>query len=409
MDVQTQDARAALSGRRKAAVLLVALGPELAARVLRHLSEEEIEALTFEIAGLSGVTAGEREAVMAECYEAAMAHRYVSAAGVQYARELLEKSVGAQKAAELLDRLTASIRVSPFDALRRVDPSQLASLLQQEHPQTIALVLSYLKPAHAAAVISCLPPDLQTEVGMRVATMDRTSPEVVREVEAALESRLINLPTQEFTVVGGVQALVSILNRSDRTTERSILGALEERDPELAAQLKKLMFVFEDLLSLDDRSVQLVLRNVDSRDLALALKGASEELREKIFRNMSQRAAEALREDIQLMGVFAGGTWRRRRAGSWMWQGGWRSPARSSFRAARTTWSFSRAGPRGGGRGEQRETREAGRLPAGYRGVRRRELCESRSSGGGRCGSVDCRGVDEVRSVQPHRDESQVG
>ena len=300
--LETKEAAAKVSGRRKAAILLVALGPELAAPVLRHLRDEEIEALTFEIAGLSRVTAEEKEAVMAECYEVAAAHQYVSSAGIQYATELLQKSVGPQKAAELIDRLTASIRVSPFDSFRKVDPSQLASMLQQEHPQTIALVLSYLKPTQAAAVISCLPPDLQTEVGMRVATMDRTSPDVVREVETALESKLTNLPAQEFTAVGGVQALVAILNRSDRATERSILSALEERDPELAAQVKKLMFVFEDMLSLDGRSLQLVLRNVDGKDLALALKGASEELREKVFRNMSQRAAETLREDIQLMG-----------------------------------------------------------------------------------------------------------
>jgi flagellar motor switch protein FliG len=163
-------------------------------------------------------------------------------------------------------------------------------------------VVAYLKPPQAAAVLASLPRELQVEVAMRVAVMDRTTPETIREVEAALESKLVNLPTQEFTAVGGVQALVSIINESDRATERVILEALEERDPDLASQVKKLMFVFEDLLSLDDRSVQLVLRNVDSKDLALALKGASEELREKIFRNMSQRAAEALREDLQLMG-----------------------------------------------------------------------------------------------------------
>jgi flagellar motor switch protein FliG len=294
--------RQAITGRQKAAMLLVSLGPELAASVLRHLGEEEIEALTFEIANLPRVTAQEREEVVQECYQMALAREYVSVGGLQYARELLERSVGPQRAAEILERLTTSLQISPFDAFRRMDPAQLASLLQQEHPQTIALVVAYLKPAQAAAVLAALPRDLQVEVAMRVAVMDRTTPETIREVEAALESKLVNLPTQEFTAVGGVQALVSIINESDRATERVILEALEERDPELASQVKKLMFVFEDLLSLDDRSVQLVLRNVDSKDLALALKGASEELRDKIFRNMSQRAAEALREDLQLMG-----------------------------------------------------------------------------------------------------------
>jgi len=294
--------RQAITGRQKAAMLLVSLGPDLAASVLRHLGEEEIEALTFEIANLPQVTAQEREEVVQECYQMALAREYVSLGGLQYARELLERSVGPQRAAEILERLTTSLQISPFDAFRRMDPAQLASLLQQEHPQTIALVVAYLKPAQAAAVLASLPRELQVEVAMRVAVMDRTTPETIREVEAALESKLVNLPTQEFTAVGGVQALVSIINESDRATERVILEALEERDPDLASQVKKLMFVFEDLLSLDDRSVQLVLRNVDSKDLAMALKGASEELREKIFRNMSQRAAEALREDLQLMG-----------------------------------------------------------------------------------------------------------
>ncbi len=294
--------RQAITGRQKAAMLLVSLGPELAASVLRHLGEEEIEALTFEIANLPQVTAQEREEVVQECYQMALAREYVSVGGLQYARELLERSVGPQRAAEILERLTTSLQISPFDAFRRMDPAQLASLLQQEHPQTIALVVTYLKPPQAAAVLASLPRELQVEVAMRVAVMDRTTPETIREVETALESKLVNLPTQEFTAVGGVQALVSIINESDRATERVILEALEERDPDLASQVKKLMFVFEDLLSLDDRSVQLVLRNVDSKDLAMALKGASEELREKIFRNMSQRAAEALREDLQLMG-----------------------------------------------------------------------------------------------------------
>jgi flagellar motor switch protein FliG len=295
-------ARNALSGRQKAAMLLVSLGPEAAANVLRHLHDEEIEALTFEIASLHHVTPEERDEVIQECYQLALAREYVSLGGLQYARDLLERSLGPQRAAEILERLTSSLQITPFDAFRRMDPAQLSSLLQQEHPQTIALVVAYLKPAQAAAVLASLPRELQVEVAQRVAVMDRTTPETIREVEMALESKLVSLPTQEFTAVGGVQALVSIINQSDRATERAILEALEERDPELAAQVKKLMFVFEDLLNLDDRSIQIVLRNVDSKDLVLALKGSSEELREKIFRNMSQRAAEALREDLQLMG-----------------------------------------------------------------------------------------------------------
>jgi flagellar motor switch protein FliG len=294
--------RPAMTGRQKAAMLLVSLGAELAAPVLRHLSEEEIETLTFEIANLPRVSPEEREEVIQECYQLALAREYVSVGGLNYARELLERSLGPQRALEILERLTTSLQISPFDAFRRMDPAQLASLLQQEHPQTIALVIAYLKPAQAAAVLAALPQELQVEVAMRVAVMDRTTPETIREVEAALESKLVSLPTQEFTAVGGVQALVRIINESDRMTERVILESLEAQNPELASQVKKLMFVFEDLLTLDDRSIQIVLRNVDSKDLVLAMKGASEELREKIFRNMSQRAADALREDLQLMG-----------------------------------------------------------------------------------------------------------
>jgi len=291
-----------MTGRQKAAMLLVSLGAELAAPVLRHLSDEEIETLTFEIANLPRVSPEEREEVIQECYQLALAREYVSVGGIHYARELLERSLGPQRALEILERLGTSLQSSPFDAFRRMDPAQLASLLQQEHPQTIALVIAYLKPAQAAAVLAALPRELQVEVAMRVAVMDRTTPEMIREVEAALESKLVSLPTQEFTAVGGVQALVRIINESDRMTERVILESLEAQNPELASQVKKLMFVFEDLLTLDDRSIQIILRNVDSKDLVLAMKGASEELREKIFRNMSQRAADALREDLQLMG-----------------------------------------------------------------------------------------------------------
>ncbi|MBI4277484.1 MAG: flagellar motor switch protein FliG [Armatimonadetes bacterium] len=294
--------RQAITGRQKAAMLIVALGTELASTIMKHLKDEEIEALTFEIANVPHVAPEDRQEVITEAYQIALAREAVTTGGAGYARQVLERSVGKQRASEILDRLSITMQVGPFDALRRVDPLQLASLLQQEHPQTIALVLAHLKPEQAAAVLAALPAALQVEVAIRVAVMDRTAPETIREVEAALETKLTSLPTQEYTSKGGVTALVEIINQSDRTTEKTILEALQTQSPDLADQVKKLMFVFEDLLSLDDRSIQLILRTVDSKDLSLAMKGASEELKAAIYRNMSQRAAEALKEDLQLMG-----------------------------------------------------------------------------------------------------------
>lgn len=284
-------------------MLLVSLGPDLASQVMRHLSEEEIEQLALEIVNLPQVTAEEQEEVINEFYQIALAREYISTGGITYARDLLERTMGTHRANEILERLTSSLQISPFDAFRRMDPLQLASLLQQEHPQTIALVMAYLKPQQGAALLCALPEEMQAEVAMRVAVMDRTTPETIREVEAALESKLAGLPTQEFTTVGGVKALVAIINESDRSTEKAILEAMEAQNPDLASEVKKLMFVFEDLLTLDDRALQLVLRSVESKDLAMAIKGASEELRAALYRNMSQRAAEALKEEVELMGA----------------------------------------------------------------------------------------------------------
>lgn len=297
-----QTTRNGIAGRQKAAVLLVSLGTELSSAILRHLGEEEIELVALEIANLPKVSPSEREEVIAEFYQTALAREYVTHGGISYARDVLERAIGSERAGEILDRLSNSLQISPFDAFRRMDPLQLASLLQQEHPQTIALVMAYLKPQQGAALLTSLPAALQAEVALRVALMDRTTPETIREVEAALESKLASLPTQEYTTVGGVKALVAIINESDRSTEKAVLESLEAQNPELAGEVKKLMFVFEDLLSLDDRSIQLVLRSVDSKDLALAIKGASEDLKAAIYRNMSQRAAEALKEEVQLMG-----------------------------------------------------------------------------------------------------------
>ncbi len=291
-----------LRGREKAAILLIALGPELAAQVYKYLDETEIETLTLEIANMRKVTPEEREKVLKEAQELLMAQEFIAQGGVDYAKKLLEEALGPEKAQELLAKLTASLQVRPFDFMRRTDAQQILSFIQGEHPQTIALILSYLPPDQAAQVISGLPPAMQADVAKRIATMDRITPEVLREVERVLERKLSTVLAQDFTMAGGIDALVEIINRVDRGTERNILETLEEQDPELAEEIKKRLFVFEDIIALDDRSLQRILREVEMKDLALALKGASEELKEKFFRNMSKRAAQMLKEDMEYMG-----------------------------------------------------------------------------------------------------------
>jgi len=291
-----------LSGRQKAAILFIALGPELSARVFKHLKEEEIEQLTLEIANARKINTDKQNEVFEEFYQMCMASQYISQGGIDYAKEVLERALGGQKALEILNRITASLAVRPFDFVRKVDPAQLLNLIQSEHPQTIALIMAYLDPEKAAILLSSLPQERQAEVARRMALMDRTSPEVVKEVERVLERKLSSLVPQEVTAVGGISAVVQVLNRVDRSTEKTIMETLEVQDPELAEEIKKLMFVFEDIVQLDDRSVQRILREVDSHDLALALKGASEDVMAKVMRNMSKRASEMLKEDIDFMG-----------------------------------------------------------------------------------------------------------
>ncbi|AFV11305.1 flagellar motor switch protein FliG [Thermacetogenium phaeum DSM 12270] len=291
-----------LTGSKKAAILLISLGPELSSLLFKHLSEEEVEKLTLEIANIRRVPQEERDEIFQEFYQMWLASDYISQGGIEYARELLEKAFGEKKASEIIGRLTATLQVRPFDFIRKADPSQLINFIQNEHPQTIALILAYLEPDQAASVLSALPPELQVDVARRIALMDRTTPEVLREVEKVLERKLSSVMSQDYTTAGGVQALVEVLNRVDRATEKTIIETLEIQDPELADNVKKLLFVFEDIVQLDDRSVQLILREVDSHDLALALKGAGEEVMSKIERNISKRAAQMLKEDIQYMG-----------------------------------------------------------------------------------------------------------
>ncbi|MCR4419883.1 MAG: flagellar motor switch protein FliG [Clostridia bacterium] len=291
-----------LSGLRKAAVLLITLGPELSAAILKQFPQEDIERISSEIANTSAVSPEIQQAVVEEFLELSEAQQYILRGGVKYAREVLERTVGPQRAQEIIRKLTESSAIRPFSLVRKTDPRQLLNFITGEHPQTISLILSYLDPEQAAVILGALPEEQQIDIAKRIAQMERTSPEIVREVEKALEGRLSTLVGQDFTAVGGVKALVDILNRVDRGTEKTILEALDQEDPELAEEVRKRMFVFEDIVTLDDNSIRRVLREVDMKDLAYALKGSSEEVRQRIFRNLSQRAGEMLREDMEMLG-----------------------------------------------------------------------------------------------------------
>ncbi|QGG48168.1 flagellar motor switch protein FliG [Heliorestis convoluta] len=291
-----------LTGKQKAAIFLISLGPEKSAKIFQHLKDEEIEQMTLEIANVRKVSSENRDVVFNEFHQILMASEYLTSGGIDYAKEILEKALGSQKALDIINRLTSSLQVRPFEFVRRTDPAQLLNFIQSEHPQTIALILAYLSSEQASIILSALPPDRQSDVARRIALMDRTSPEVIREVEMVLERKLSSLVSQEHTSAGGIENVVEMLNRVDRGTEKSIMEALEIQDPELAEEIKKRMFVFEDIVMLDDRSIQQVLREVDTKDLALALKGSSEEVIQKIFKNVSKRAGEMLREDMEFMG-----------------------------------------------------------------------------------------------------------
>jgi len=296
-------AQRGLTGPQKAAVLLMQVGTERSAKVLRLLREQEVSQIMAEVARLDTVKAESVDAVMSEFNELRTARAHVAQGGFDRARELLEETLGEDKAREILESLGATIVKAPFEFLRRADPRQVLSYLQDEHPQTIALVLAHLNADAGAMVLSALPEELQRDVARRLATMDRTSPEVIAQIEAILEPKLSSLvQQQDMSVVGGVQALVDILNRSDRATERLIFEGLERDNPELADEVRGRMFVFEDIVSLDDRSIQLVLRQVDSKELAVALKGVAPNVRQKIMSNMSERASANLDEEIELLG-----------------------------------------------------------------------------------------------------------
>lgn len=290
------------TGREKAAMLLITLGPEKSAEIFKHLKEEEIEQLTLEIANIRTVTPEEKEKVLEEFYQICLAQEFIAEGGIGYAKEILEKAMGTQKALDIINKLTVSLQVRPFEFVRKADPSQLLNFIQKEHPQTIALILAYLKPQQASVVLAALPQDKQADVARRIAIMDRTSPEVIKEVERILEKNLSTLVTEDFTAAGGVQAIVNILNTVDRGTEKYIMETLEIEDTDLAEEIRKRMFIFEDILTLDNRSIQRFLRDVENNQLAVALKGSTDEVQKVIFSNMSKRMAEMIKEDIEYMG-----------------------------------------------------------------------------------------------------------
>ncbi|NMA68381.1 MAG: flagellar motor switch protein FliG [Desulfitobacterium sp.] len=291
-----------LTGLQKTAILMIALGPEKSAKVIQHLSEQEIEQLTLEMANVRKISPEQRDKVVDEFYELCLANDYITQGGIDYAREVLERALGEQRAFEIITRLSASLKMRPFDLVRRTDPKQLLSFIQGEHPQTIALIMTHLPPEKAAILLSSLTQERQAEVAKRVALMGRTSPEVLKEIEKILERKISSLAPTDYTSSGGIQSVVDILNRSDPTTLKNVMETLEVDDPELAEQVKRQMFVFEDIVMLDDRGIQLVLREVDMKDLALSLKGANPEVADKIMRNMSSRASQNLKEDMEFMG-----------------------------------------------------------------------------------------------------------
>jgi flagellar motor switch protein FliG len=292
-----------LSGAQKAAVLLVQMGREDSAKVLAQMSEREVEEVMAEIVRLQDVDADLADGVIAEFHQMATARRYVGQGGMSFAKEILESTLGGSKATDILNRISAAVMKVPFEFLHRADPRQILSFLQDEHPQTIALVLAHIGADQASTILGGLAPELQADVAHRIAVMDRTSPEIIKSVEANLERRLSSvLQPADLSEIGGITPLVDIINRADRATERLILEGLEGRDKELAEEVRSRMFMFEDIVQLDDRSIQLVLRQVETNDLATALKGVRDDVREKILKNLSERAAENLVEEIELLG-----------------------------------------------------------------------------------------------------------
>jgi flagellar motor switch protein FliG len=291
-----------MTNRQKAAILMVALGQDIAVKLFQHMTQDEVEMLTVEIAKMGRVSAEVREAVIEEFHELCIAQEFIAEGGIDMAKDLLISAFGAGKAENIVGRVLQALQVMPFDFLKKADASQLITFIQNEHPQTIALILAYLQPSQSAAILSGLPQDLRADVARRIATLDKTPPEIIRDVEHVLERKLSSIVATDFSHAGGVKSLVDVLNWVDRSTEKTILESLSENNPDIAEEVKKMMFVFEDIILLDDRAIQQVLKEVDTRELSLALKGTNETTQARIFKNMSERAAVMMKEEMEFMG-----------------------------------------------------------------------------------------------------------
>jgi flagellar motor switch protein FliG len=281
---------------------MVSLGSEASANVMKQFEPELLEELAFEVASLGSVPPELKRQVIGEFHQMFRAKDFISFGGVDYARETLNLAVGSEKATEILAKLEQVIKETPFEFVRKADPAQILSFIQGEHPQTIALVLAHLTSSVASMVLAALPAELQEEVVYRVSNMEQTSPDIIRDVEMVLERKLASVIRPEMTRVGGIAAVAELLNRVDRATEKNILAQMADRDPELANEVRSLMFVFDDIVMVTDAGIQRTLKEIDNRDLSLALKAANEDVKAKIFSNMSSRASEMIQEDMEYMG-----------------------------------------------------------------------------------------------------------
>ncbi|MDI6717090.1 MAG: flagellar motor switch protein FliG [Actinomycetota bacterium] len=300
---QSHGSRHAISDRQKAAILLLALGPDISASILKRLSEAEVELLVAEIAHVEKLPQEVTDRVLREFYDLYEAQGYITQGGLEYAADILERALGKSKAREIIERLSASLEIAPFHFLRNSDPNEIFSFIEDEHPQTIALVLTHLRPEQSSVILKQLGTNLRAEVVKRIALMDKTTPDIISEIESILESKVSSLARgQEYSSIGGIDATVKILNQVDRGTEQAILEVLEDENPQLVEEIRRKLFTFEDIINLEDRAIQRILREIDSKKLALALKTANEDLKEKVFANMSQRAGEMLREDMEFLG-----------------------------------------------------------------------------------------------------------
>lgn len=291
-----------LTGRQKCAILIIAIGSEAASHIFKHLKEKDVERLAVEIAQLKDIPTTIMESVIEEFYQMIMAQEYISQGGIEYAKQVLEKALGPRKAHDIVSKVESALHVSGFNLLKDVDPNQLLNFIQHEHPQTISLILANLEPQQTASILADLAPELQADVAFRIATMGKISPELLSDIESVLESQVETVFGQDLSAAGGAKSVAEILNMASRSTEKTILADLEKRNPELATEIKNLMFTFDDVVLLDDRSIQRVLREIDTKDLTLALKVSNDDLKEAILRNMSERAGNLVKEELEFMG-----------------------------------------------------------------------------------------------------------